>query len=880
MTRGSTVGSVGLVARHLRSRASTSIALAVLVGLAVAVTALLPRGILVLSDAELQQQLAALPPGVTDLYGVGDLGPLDTTGNPPTAESIFGASDAVLRGVPSGLEEPLRDALGDVSWVAILPPDLVKIAEPRNRVQPVLALAVDLHWQDRVTLVAGDVPGPWAGTADAPLQIAISQDYAEQAGFQIGDIVESSDAPLLVTGVYTANDPDDPYWVHARELLGASLSRSPGSPIAVRGAAFVDPASTAGLPTSLERAELRAWYPLLAETMTFAEAPGLTDQLRRLQTLGLYLPSGEALVFETGIPAALDRVTATVATATALLALAGSAPLGAFFAVLALGTGAVIERRRPTLQLATARGASPLQVRLTMLVEGLLVSIPVSAAALAAVTALVPAPVDPGTYLLPALLAVAVPVLFALGNPRSTGGRADLGALPRRGRLIVELAVTGVAAVAVFLLLRRGLVLTGAGGVDPLLAATPLLLGLVVCIIVLRLYPLPLLAFQRAARAGRSPVALVGATGSIRAASAAFGSVLATVLGVSAAILSLVLASTVSSGLGTAAAKETGADIRVDAATLDDLDAVAAIPGVRTVAPLDIVPTVEIVFGLDTPNVTVVFADLEALHAVRPDIPVVPAGSILVSADIAERALGDTELNGYAVTAVGAIPTLALPGVSRSWVLADVADEPAILGEEPSYTSLLIATEPGADIAATAREVETLVTDAQRSVDRDRVSVTGTATLVAEAAARPTVAGLTAALLVAAGLALALCAIAVALGALGAANDRARTHGVLRLLGMSPAQLRGVLAWELAPVTITALAAGTAFGIGGAVVIVNLVDLRALIGGTAMISADVPWLLIAAAVLAFAAVVAGTGALASAAARRLGASAAVKMGVE
>ena len=879
MTRRSAVGTPGLLARHLRSRVSTSVALAILVGLAVALAALVPRGLLILFDAELQHQLGALPAGTTDLYGTGTFGVLDTVAV-TSAEQLFGDTDEVLAGVPGGVPRPLSDSLGDVSWVGILPPDLVNIPEPRVRVQPVLGLAVDLHWQERVTFAQGAAPGPWAGDRDVPLEIAISDDYAEQAGFELGDVLDYADAPLVVVGIYSVNDPDDPYWVHARELRSATVTRAPSSLTNVRGAAYIDPVSAAGLPTALQRAELRAWYPLVASTMTYDEIPELTDQLRRMATLGLYLPSGEALVFETSLPAALDRVTATVGTVSAVLALAASAPLGALLAVLSLGTRAVLDRRRPTLLLAASRGASSLQVRVSLLIEGLLVAIPAAAVALAAVVALLPVNVDATSVVVPALLALTVPALFAASSPRGTGERSDLGGLGGRRRWITELAVIGSAGLALFLLLRRGLVTTSGWGVDPLLAATPLLLALVVCVIVLRLYPLPLLALQRASRAGTSPVGLVGTTASIRANTAAFGSVLAMVVGVSSAVFSLVLASTVSVGLGTAAASATGADIRVEAPTLDDVAAVADLDGVRAVAGLDTVAGVEIVFGLDTPHVTVVFVDPAALHEVRPDIPLVSPGSVLVSQDIADRSQGETELDGHPVTVVGTVPSLALPQVSREWVLADVADRAAILGEEASYDALLISNDPGAGIAQTAAVVRTLVTDEQRPVDRSRVEVVDTESSIAAAADRPSIAGLTIALLGAAALSLLLCVLAVALGALGAAGSRARMLAVLRLVGMSPAQLRGVLAWELAPVTLTALLAGTGFGIGLAAAITALVDLRSVVGGTAVIAPAVPWALVAATAVLFALVVAATGAVTSVAARRLNASAAVKMGME
>ena len=874
------VGTAALVARHLRSRASTSIVLALVVGIAVALSALLPRALVQVSDAELQHELTSKPPGATDLYGVGQFGGPDVGGSTELALETFDDTDAVLAGVPDGLPAPLGPALGRVSWLAVLPDDTAKLRPSRVAVQAEIRLAADLAWQDRVTFTAGSAPVAWSGSPDEPLQIAISADYAEQAGFEVGDVLEYTDAPLEVSGIYTVDDPASAYWVHAPELLSATISRLPSSPTIVRGAAYVDPGSVAFLPLSLSRAELRAWYPLIPETLSYADIPALDEELRRIESLGLYLPTGEGLLFQTRLPGYLETVTGTIRTVTAIAALSASAPLGALLAVLALGARAVRERRRSTLALAAARGAGQLQLRATLLLEGALIGIPATAIALVAVGIAVPTPVDASTWVLPALIGVVPPLLFGLGSLRDARQRTDLGGLGSRARWITELAVTGLAALALYLLARRGLVVTGSGVVDPLLAATPLLVALVVCIVVLRVYPLPLLALLRAARAGRGAVGLVGSASSLRASTAAFGSVLATVMGVSAAIFSLVLASSVTDGLRAAAVAETGADIRVDARVLDDLDTVSAIPGVAGVAALDTVQGVEIAFGLDRPHVTVVFADLRLLHGVRPDIPVVAPGSILVSADIAERSQGETTLDGHPVTTAGTLPTTALPGLTSSWVLADIADETAIIGEVPTYGSLLISVEPGADLPTVAGAVREVVTDAQSSADRGRVRVTDTSSFFTDAAARPSIAGLTVALLGAAGLALLLCVLAVALGALAAAGARARSAGVLGLLGMSPAQLRGVLVWELAPVTVTALIAGSGLGIALAVGMSALVDLGSIVGGGASVAVSIPWPLVGLVVVVFAGVVGATGALTAAAARRLDASAAVKIGAE
>ena len=879
MSPRSFVSTTGLLARHLRSRAAASIALALLIAVGVAIAVLLPRVTVLVSDAELHDQVGAAAPGVSDLYGTGTLGPLNLT-NQPTAQQLFGQTDSTLAGVPDSLPAPLQTTLGTVSWVAVLPPDPVTLDEPRSLVQPVLNLAVDLRWRERVTLVEGDVPSAPRGTASGLVEMAISKDYAELAGFRVGDVVDYIGTRVIVSGIYTAKDPEAAYWVHAPELLTPTVTSSPGALVRVRGGAFIDPAAAAVMPTSLERSELRAWYPILAETMTYADVPQLDDQLKRVVSLGLYLPTGESLSFGTGLLATFERVSAPLATSAALLAIVSSAPLGAFLAVLALGARTVADRRRAVLALAESRGASSLQSHAAMLLEGVLISLPSAVVASLGANAILPSDAPPHTYVLPGLIAAALPLFFVTSMRLTQSRREDVGARERHGRWILEALVVGVAALAVFLLMRRGLLVGENGAIDPLLALAPLLITLVVCVVVLRLLPLPLLAIQRATKTGKSSVSLVGATGAVRANTVAYPFVFATVVAVSATVFCLVLVSTVTAGLKSTAESLTGSDINVSAVTLDDVDAIRSITGVAGAAGLFTAYGVDLALGADTRPVTAVFADLEALHEVRPDIPNLPLHSVLVSRDIADRGQAATTVNGFPVAIAGTVPSSGLPGMTGSWVLADLADAPSVFGRTPRIGTMLVSVEPGAGIADTADAVRNVVTDAQSPENRDRVTVIDTATLTADAAARPSVAGVILGLTAGAALSLILCVIAVSLEALGAANRRSRTRGILQLLGMSAAQLRGVLVWEFAPVAITAIAAGTGFGVVTAVVVANLLDLRNLTGGTTAIAASVPGIQVGVVIALFAIVVAVTATLTSAGARRLNAAAAVKMGAE
>ncbi len=77
---------------------------------------------------------------------------------------------------------------------------------------------------------------------------------------------------------------------------------------------------------------------------------------------------------------------------------------------------------------------------------------------------------------------------------------------------------------------------------------------------------------------------------------------------------------------------------------------------------------------------------------------------------------------------------------------------------------------------------------------------------------------------------LVLCLVAVVLGVVSTSRQRDGVVGILRVLGFSPAQLRGVVAWELAPVALVAIIAGVVLGIIEVLVVVTAIDLPSFVG--------------------------------------------------
>jgi putative ABC transport system permease protein len=525
-----------------------------------------------------------------------------------------------------------------------------------------------------------------------------------------------------------------------------------------------------------------------------------------------------------------------------------------------------------------------------MVLEGLLVSLPGSALAIAGAALLLPADAGIAGWVLPVAVAIAPPILFGvLTTPRALqSGRGDLRVRSRaRSRWVAEVAVAALAALSLVLLARRGLVASSeAVGIDPLLAATPLLLAAAVCVGVLRLYPAPLTGLQRLLRRGRGPVGVLGAARAIRDPALGFAAALSLVVGISVVVFSAVMATTVRAGLIQSAYEYVGGDARVDARELPDelIERIRQIDGVLAAAPYAVQAGVPFSTGGTGGEVFAVVADTARLHAVRPDIPDLSAEAggripVLVSSDWAERVDGaELAFERGGAVAVGVIPQDALPHVTRHFVVVDAAYASALGVQVADAQSVIVRLEPGTASADVVAGLDELVTAAQPEDLRGLVTVTDARARLDQARSSPVIGGLETVLGAGALAALLLTVLAVVLASVSAATARNRLVGVLRILGMSPRQLRGVQAWELGPVALTAVVVGTALGLVLPVVVAGVLDLRPFVGGRLQPGPVVDPAVIAAAVGVFLLVVLIAGLVASALGRRLAPAGTLKMG--
>lgn len=884
----SRLGTLALARRHLRSGVGGTVLVGLLLTLAVLATALAPRALASIGTDELRFRLSTATPVIVDLSASGTVG-FRQTSETGDLERLVGTMDDAITRFPDRFVEPLLSAVLEPQWVAHTIPDDATPQEERP-LRLIVDLALDLRVGERIRVLDGELPAPWRPDLDpdAPIEVSVVAATAAAAGIQVGDVLDYFPADLLVTAVYEPVDPDDTYWRHQSDLFAPTVSAEPGALPTLHTSVYIAPETALALQEPLRIGRLEAWIPINRDGIALADAEEAARQVRGLTAAATFLPNGGMLEFRSGFADALDRARERVAAVSALLALSVSGLLGVLLAVVALGIRSVLARRATALTLLAARGASTLQLRAMMGVEGLLVAVPSGLIGLG--VAAIVLPEDPGLvgWLAPALLALTPVVLFAaLTSPGGLRARRDLrmrGA--SRARLVVELGIVGLAAVALWLLARRGLVTSAAAvGVDPLLAATPLLLALAVCVLTLRLYPAPLLGFQRLLRGRTGAVGVLGAARAVRDPALGFATALALVVGVSIVVFSTVFVTTVRNGLETAARDAVGADLQVRALVLDSpaVEAAHTVPGVADAVAIVRASAVPFEDRAEDSEVYVVVVDTATLHRIRPDIPILAPGvdgavPVLVSADWADRIASDApRLAGTVVTPTGTIPETALPGMSRNWLLVDSSSADALEIALPRAERLLVSIDPGADTATVATALDEAITSLQPPAVRGLVVVDDTASALRDARS-PAIASVEFVLLLAAALSLLLVVLTVVLASVAAAAARNRLLGVLRILGMSTHQLRGILAWELGPLAITAAVVGAALGLGLAYIVAAVVDLTPFVGGAVQPDPVVDPLAVLGALAVFLVTVVAAGALAVAFGRRLAPAGALKVG--
>jgi putative ABC transport system permease protein len=322
--------------------------------------------------------------------------------------------------------------------------------------------------------------------------------------------------------------------------------------------------------------------------------------------------------------------------------------------------------------------------------------------------------------------------------------------------------------------------------------------------------------------------------------------VLALVVGVSVAVFSSVLLTTLDRGVESGAAAAVGAELRAEGPVFDEATMAAAstLPGVDAVSGVDLAGPAALRIDKVRETVQLFVVDSATLQAFRdlpagldePDGEAIP---VVLSSDIAERLEPGAELllEGLPVAEAGVADRTSGYGATSAWVLIDRAFAEQLTGNHHLPRLLLVDTSAGADVAALATDLTELGGPTTRVTSLDQA--------IADARSAPTTAGLRSALLLAVVAISVLAALAVVLSSAIGAASRNRILGQLRTVGLSGRQASALVAWELGPPAAVAVLVGTVLGLALPWVVTGAVDLRPFTGGASQPDPAIDPLLIA-----------------------------------
>lgn len=720
----------------------------------------------------------------------------------------------------------------------------------------------------------------------ALVEVAVSAEGARVHGLAPGSVVSLSQRlQARVTGVVEPLDADDPYWELDDTLLDPAQSYTDREGVIHTTALLVAPEAAGVLAAQMFRSsqpQVQVRVPLRAGDLRAGEAAALFAEVRRLEgevfpmpetpgvDVGFFAFPAPDLRLSSGLDTLVVEHLRQQRTSAAVVSVVSAGLLGVTLAVLTLAARLVVERRRRALALLVARGGSARQVAGVSLVEGLALGVPAAALGAGLAAWLVDGDGGRVGWWLPGLLGLApallLPALAVVGTRDGgaeglRGRRRDastgLLAASGRRRLVAEGVLVMVTVAAVLALRQRGLEpppVPRSGTVDPaalstapdpLLAAAPVLIGLVTAVLVARFAPLPLRRLAAAAAARRGAVTFLGAARSGRDQVAGTLPVLVVLLAICTCVLGVVVSGTAQRGLRDASWEEVGAQARVTALglTAEEVAAAEQVDGVRAVAAVSL-SRGQVGSATREGEVDLVAVDparLTAVQAVVPGAAVLPddlsgldGGRVPLVVSTAVGGVGDevavtfggSTLDGVVVATADRLVSLT---TGSDWVLADPRALDEVGYPYPLPRVALVDLAPAA--ADAPDEVERVQRDLQVAL------ATGSPLLTrAEAeqriADRPLVRGTLGSFGWAAALSAVLCATALLLTLVAAAAERVRLLSRLRTLGLDGRQSGALVAWEAAPVVVPGVLVGVLVGFGVALAIHPALDLRAFTGGT------------------------------------------------
>lgn len=692
------------------------------------------------------------------------------------------------------------------------------------------------------------------------IEIALTPAVADVLEIAVGDVLMLQDVTgvevaLRVTGLVAPADPGAQIWQRFPDAFEPAVVDNPARPLYRRGTVMLS-------ATTLDELSTRLGVPfpgtmelaVSPEELTLDNARVVAAQMRELTQQGDVLGEDVTVTAQvtSSLGPALDAYPARARAALAQTSVVVAGVIAVAAVVIALMARLLLSRREGDIALERARGASVPSVALRMGIESTIVALVGVAAGYGVATLAVGSVAwTNGPALMVALVAVlAAPLLGAAAARGSWTGRREPAnrqdrARTRRARGARRLTLEALAVVlgilAVVTLRSRGVLQTQTAGIDPFLAAAPVLVALAIVVIVVRMYPLPMAVIQWGARRTR------GVAGVITLAKARERipvlPLLALTLAIAVAVSSGLLVGTVRSGQEQASWERVGGQVRIDAELdeasaqqLEDAGAVVSHEYTREFTNVALgseyaeaflmaqdrtYPDIVAESGLVDPQ------ELRDLHATSdqraPGDPV----PVLVSQEIADVAVPEDRSEIYIgrtwvpIEVVG-VATVTPDGWAEGpFVVAPLEALQEFEYETPWTTTL--AFVGGEQAAAAVAADPTIPADAVTTREGWLAAVRDSA-LIGGVESLMTIAVATVGLLAAAALLVTV---------LHGVRERGRALAMLRTQGMGSGYGWWLALAELGPLTAAAVLGGAAAGLAILLLLGGALGLEVLAGGLA-----------------------------------------------
>lgn len=905
--------SLTLITRRARRDLGVVVVFVLLVGCLTFLAAGLPHLLQNTVDAGAREAVAAAGTGA-DIVVTTKVGTPNGSTPVATPERVIQLAHDLPERIPRTADDSsaLASALGKPT-LTILSQETLATTPSADPAQTGTRLAIQAGMLtetqlDAITLVDGALPadtGDDPGSADpgagdpgaAGQEIVLSSAAAEAASVGVGSVISVpyDSAPgsaaqetldLTVVGIVApATDTNVGGVDDARPWLDMPRMWTPSdhsTSVAGVSAGIVVLTSQLGMErlgdvtSGASDATIR--LPFVPSAFTAALQERVADDVRALDLRSDQLADDfiAPLNVRSGFADALADFPGQAKAAVAQMSLMIAGLLGVAVTVILLLSRLIVLRRISDVALERARGASLASVGLRTLAESASASLVGGVIGITAASLFMPRmEYDPAPLALVILIAALAPVVQtmlvarstwrAARSPANASARSGIANLARSRRLAGEATLILVAAGALFAVRSRGLLETRTDGVDPLLAAAPLLLALAVALILVRVYPLVVRIVTPLVRRARGALGILGAAQAERGL--AVLPLLAITLAVALVVGGGLLVDTVRSGQVDASWQSVGADVRVSVPTTasttasatapftqTDVAAVAAEPGVTAAGSMSTIdaalssrgssPVYVTVLGVDRRYSDVVdelrgtpgggpSADVTGLRELaaasvpgsqveqsQPSDPL----PVLVDERLAER-LGPDPDPELVVSFGGRNLPVRVTGTVAStpeyldgpFVYADLDALSAVIAE-PIDPDVLLVMGSGAEAA-----VSELGIDAR--------DVTLRTAWVDDQQGDALVAGVHGMMVLTVGAVGLFAIIALVAGVLASSRERSRSLSLLRTLG-----LRARLGWwlafaETAPMVLAALVGGILAGVGIVVVLGPSLGLGTLAGG-------------------------------------------------